>query len=86
MISEARSRLVAVTSLRTLICAPPEVPLREVGDTTIYKVTPDADRDTVINTMHRYSLMALPVVEAHGTMVGIITINDVLDMVLPERG
>jgi magnesium transporter len=78
-------RLVAVMSLRTLICSKPEQSLREIALTTIYKVAPDDAAETVISLMHKYSLMALPVVEDSGTMLGLITINDVLDLVLPER-
>jgi magnesium transporter len=79
-------RLTGVLSLHELIRAEPLLPLRALATEAIHSVTPDDDTDSVIELMHRYSLTGLPVVGAAGEMIGVITITDVLDLLLPERG
>jgi CBS domain-containing protein len=79
-------RLIGVISLHELIRAEPVTPLREVAEFGVHKVAPDADTDTVIELMHRYSLTGLPVVQEDGRMIGVVTITDVLDLLRPERG
>jgi CBS domain-containing protein len=78
-------RLMGVLSLHELIRAEPVTPLRELAEAGVHKVAPNDDKDTVIELMHRYSLTGLPVVQPDGRMIGVVTITDVLDLLMPER-
>lgn len=79
-------RLVGVVGLADLLRADPLRPLRDLTAPTLHKVNPDDDTDAVVDLMHRYSLTGVPVVEPDGRLIGVVTVIDVLDLLLPERG
>lgn len=76
--------LVGVLSLRKLITAPPLTPLREIMNTEVIRVTTDVDQEEVANLVRKYNLRALPVVDLTNTLVGRITVDDVLDVIEEE--
>ncbi|MDI3299190.1 MAG: CBS domain-containing protein [Bacillota bacterium] len=78
-------RLVGTLSLRDLIVAPPDRPLSAVMHRRVVSVPLEADEETVVDVMARYDFLALPVVDEQGRLQGIITYDDVMDVVL-ERG
>jgi CBS domain-containing protein/sporulation protein YlmC with PRC-barrel domain len=78
--------LIGVLSLRDLIMSEPEAKLEDLMQTRLLSVLPqDSDRD-VAETMNKYNLLAIPVVDAENHMLGIITVDDVLEMLVPDRG
>ena len=76
-------RLVGVISLRDLIVSPPERRVADFMITHVRSVRLDADVEEVAHTFERYKLLALPVVDEHGALQGIITIDDTLEQLLP---
>ena len=76
-------RLVGVLSLRDLIVAPPATPIGEVMIDEPVAVAVDADRDDVASVVARYNLLAVPVVDGDGRLVGIVTVDDAIDTILP---
>jgi magnesium transporter len=82
---DAQDRLRGVFSLRDLVVAPPDVPVREVMRTDLVTVRPDTDREEAARTLEKYDLLALPVCDAQGRMLGIITADDLL-RVTEEEG
>ncbi|MBI3975709.1 MAG: magnesium transporter [Armatimonadetes bacterium] len=78
------ARLTGVLSLRALIVAPPEAPVREIMQTTLVTANPWADRDEVARLIEKYDLLALPVVDAAGRLLGIVTADDILEVVQEE--
>ena len=76
-------RLVGVLSLRDLIVAPPGTPIGEVMIEEPFAVDVTADRDDVASLVARYNLLAVPVVESDGRLVGIVTVDDTIDTILP---
>jgi CBS domain-containing protein len=76
-------RLVGVLSLRDLIVAPPTKPIGEVMIDEPVAVAVDADRDDVASVVARYNLLAVPVVDGTGRLVGIVTVDDAIDTILP---
>ena len=76
-------RLVGVLSLRDLIVAPPSKPIGEVMIDEPVAVPVTADRDDVASVVARYNLLAVPVVDADGVLVGIVTVDDAIDTILP---
>jgi CBS domain-containing protein len=76
-------RLVGVLSLRDLIVASPAAPIGEVMIEEPVAVDVTADRDDVASVVARYNLLAVPVVDDAGRLVGIVTVDDAIDTILP---
>ena len=83
VIDEAE-RLLGVLSLRELIIAKPQTVVKDIMHTKIVTVSDQEDTQEVAELINKYGLLALPVVDAEGIMLGIITVDDVLEIVMPE--
>ena len=83
VIDDAR-HLHGFVSLRTLILARPEAAVAELMDQDVISVRVDDDQEVVANRMARYDFIAMPVVDDQGRLVGIITHDDVLDVLQQE--
>lgn len=83
-VTEQDERLVGVTSLRELLLAEPSRPLAEIMETKIIKVAPEEDVEVVAEQMSKYDLVAIPVVDNEGYLLGIVTIDDIMDVVRRE--
>ena len=77
-------RLIGLVTLRALIIANPEQEISEIMQTNVIKVTTDTDKETVANLLKKYDLIALPVVDNEDRLVGIITIDDAIDVIEEE--
>jgi CBS domain-containing protein len=77
-------RLVGATTLRDVVLANPETPLAGIMDDDIVQIAADADEEEVGRLMTKYDLLAIPVVDAERRPLGIVTLDDALDVVLPE--
>jgi magnesium transporter len=66
---------------RNLIVNPPNLPLRQVMRSILHKVTPEATRDEVVDLVERYKIPALPVVDEDNFLVGVITYEDVVEVI-----
>ncbi|MCB1872028.1 MAG: magnesium transporter [Chromatiaceae bacterium] len=77
-------KLMGVISIRQLLLAKPKTPLREVMNSRIISVTTDADREIVAQLVDKYRLLAIPVVDASGCLVGMVTVDDVFDVLESE--
>jgi magnesium transporter len=80
---DAQSRLQGAVSLETLILSPPDKKVRELMIPPI-SVGVAADQESVVQTLRHYDFLAVPVVDADGKMLGIITHDDALDVALEE--
>jgi len=72
--------LVGVSSLRQLVVESPDRPLKEFMATDIVSVKPYTDREEVARLVSRYDYLAVPVVDDDNQMVGIVTVDDVIDI------
>lgn len=77
-------QLVGVTSLRALLTHSPSTKLKEIMETEVITVSPETDQEEVARIVSRYDLLALPVVDVHRKMLGIVTIDDVVDVIKEE--
>jgi Mg2+ transporter MgtE len=77
------AHLVGVLSLRDLIVARPETTIAEVMIDDPVAVAVDADHDDVASVVARYNLLAVPVLDAERHLVGIVTVDDAIDTILP---
>lgn len=81
----ANKIIKGVVSLRELLMAEPAAKLQEVMQTRVIFVLPDDDHEKVAELLNKYSLLAIPVVTADDKMLGIITVDDVLEILIPDR-
>ncbi len=81
---DSAQHLQGVLSLRDLIVAPPDRPIREIMIRDVVTVRPDASVEEVAAVLSKYNLLALPVVDEEDRLQGIVTVDDALDEVLPD--
>jgi len=77
-------RLVGVVSLRQLVVVPPWTRVEDIMDPEIIQVRADADQEEAARLMSRYDLLALPVVDHLGHLLGVITHDDLVDVLEDE--
>jgi len=81
----ADRRLIGVVSLRDLLMATDETKVAEVMRPEVVKVAAEAPRAEAVRLIREYDLIALPVVNGGGAMVGIVTIDDAMDVAEREE-
>lgn len=81
---DAERRLVGFVSLHDLILARPSARIDSIMQRDVISVPVNADREDVAQTMARYDFLAIPVVDADRRLVGIVTHDDVIDVVVQE--
>ncbi len=77
-------KLVGVISLRQLVVVKPETPLKDFMVTDIYSVRTDMDQEEVAKVVARYDILAVPVVDENNRLMGIVTVDDVIDIFRQE--
>ncbi|RIH85429.1 magnesium transporter [Calidithermus roseus] len=81
---DVAGRLEGVVSLRDLIVADPKTRVREIMNPDVKYVRTDTDQEVVARMMADYNFQVLPVVDENGVLSGIITIDDVVDVIEEE--
>lgn len=77
-------RLVGVVSLRQLVIASPSARISDIMDTDIISVQAGVDQEEAARLMARYDLLALPVVDEENHLLGVITHDDLVDVLEEE--
>lgn len=73
-------RLVGVVPLRGVVLSPARTPVRDLMATNVVTVNATSDQERAAQMVGQYNLLALPVVNDNGEMLGIITVDDVIDI------
>lgn len=81
---DALQRLTGVVPIRRLVTAQPDTPIRDLAIREMLSTGPDADQEEVAQLVARYDLLAIPVTDVDGTMLGVITVDDVIDVITEE--
>jgi len=81
---DLRRHLVGVISLRRLLLVSPATPLKRIMTTDITSVRTDTDQEEVARLVASYNLLAIPVVDEENKLVGVITVDDVIDVIKDE--
>ncbi len=84
-VTDDRRKLLGVVSLRTLLLALPTAFIHKLMETDVVSVATDMSSQDVAATIARYDLLALPVVDGEGRMLGIVTVDDAIDAIMPEK-
>ncbi len=82
---DAEGRLRGVLSLRNLIIAPPTAPVADIMRRDVESVRLDDPEEEVARKLVRYDLLAVPVVDEEDRLKGVVTVDDVVDLVMPRR-
>ncbi|MBD6617995.1 magnesium transporter [Komarekiella sp. 'clone 1'] len=83
-VTDDNRTLVRVVSLRQLLFTFPDVLIRDIASDRVIKVRTETPQEEVAQIMKRYDLIAIPVVDREDRLVGIITIDDVMDILEEE--
>lgn len=83
-VTDDNRKLVSVVSLRQLLFTIPDVLIRDIASHRLIKVRTDTPDEEVAQLMKRYDLIALPVVDREDRLVGIVTVDDVVDILEEE--
>ena len=76
-------KLVGVLSIRELIVAQPYTPIAQIMEKDLITVDPEMDQRKVAEVVSKYNLLAVPVVDSGDKLLGIVTVDDVIDFILP---
>jgi magnesium transporter len=79
--TDREGRLVGVLSLRELLAAQPGAKISDIAWTEVESVSPYASREEVAQTTAKYDLVAVPVVSESGHVMGVVTVDDVIDAI-----
>jgi len=82
---EPGGRLSGVASLRDLILADGGATFRDVMSEQVYSLSPEMDQEEVARLLRKYDFTAMPVVDARDRLLGIVTVDDVMDAVEEEQ-
>lgn len=83
-VTDNYNHLVGVLSLRQLLMVTPEKLLKEVMATDVISVSTDRDQEEVAKVVEKYNLLAVPVVNELNKLMGIITVDDIIDVIREE--
>jgi magnesium transporter len=81
---DADQRLLGVVSFRDLLTAPPDRRVREIMHTDVVTVDEEMDQEAVSKLFAAHDFLAIPVVDADGHMHGVVTVDDIVDVVQEE--
>jgi magnesium transporter len=81
----ADKRLLGVVSLRDMLLSTPSAKLADVMTENIFAVSPETDQEEVARTMAKYDFSALPVIGPDRKLLGVITVDDVMDVLTQEQ-
>lgn len=81
---DERQRLLGVVSFRTLFNSAGSGLVRDIMETDVVSVPEDMDQESVARLVSQHDLIAVPVVDADGRVVGIVTVDDIVDVVQAE--
>ena len=78
-------KVVGVVSLADAVLAAPDTPLASLVESALITVEPDAPAGECARLIAKYDLLSLPVLDINGAMLGLITVDDILDEFVPEE-
>ena len=79
-----RRRLIGIVSAKDLMTTDDDVQIRDLMETEIISVGTHTDKEDVAQLFTRYDFLAIPVLDAEGLMVGIVTFDDAMDVMVEE--
>ncbi len=82
---DRQKKLVGTVDLRDLLSSPRNTKLIDIMDDQVVSVEPEVDQEEVAQVVSKYDLQAIPVVSSKGSILGIITVDDIIDVINEEH-
>lgn len=83
-VMDSKRTLEGVVTVKDLLMNPYETVLRDIMDTNVIKAVTTDDQEEVMDKFQRYDLLSLPVVDQENRLVGIVTVDDIVDVMEQE--
>lgn len=83
-VTDKNRKLEGIVSLRSLVVSPEDELLTELMETDVISVNTHDDQETVAGVFKKYGFLALPVVDRENRLTGIITVDDIMDVIEQE--
>ncbi len=83
-ITYGEEKLAGVVSLRELLSHPPHRQLKNIMNPNVISVSTDTDQGEVAHVVSQYNILAVPVVDSNYKLVGIVTVDDIIDVIREE--
>ncbi len=83
-VTDSTRRLEGVVTVKDLLLSPYEEKIEDLMDTHVIKATTTEDREAVVDSFNKYDLLSLPVVDKEDRLVGIVTVDDAVDVMEQE--
>lgn len=83
-VMDSKRTLEGVVTVKDLLMNPYETVLRDIMDTNVIKAVTTDDQEAVMDKFQRYDLLSLPVVDQENRLVGIVTVDDIVDVMEQE--
>jgi magnesium transporter len=83
-VTDEEQHLKGVVSLKQVILVNPKLELKEIMNSEIYKVDAFTDQEEVASVVANYNLIAIPVVDEVGKLIGVVTVDDIIDIIQEE--
>ena len=83
-VTDKNRRLIGIVTARQLLIAAPEVLVSEIMDDAVISVNTNDDKEEVALLLERYGFLAMPVVDNENRLVGIVTVDDAMEVIKEE--
>ncbi len=83
-ITHSEGKLAGVISLRELLMNSPDKKLKDIMNSNVISVSTDTDQGEVAHVVSQYNILAVPVVDSSYSLVGIVTVDDIIDVIREE--
>lgn len=80
-----KGNLIGFLSLKNLILAPSDRLIKDIMDEKVISVKADLDQEEAIQIIRKYDFLALPVTDEYGKLIGIVTVDDIMDVIREEN-
>ncbi len=84
-VTDANRHLIGITTVKELLLASPDAKIGDIMETNVIYVDTNEDKEHVANLFDKYDFLAMPVVDTETRLVGIITFDDVIDVIQEEN-
>ncbi|MBU3933255.1 MAG: magnesium transporter [Candidatus Omnitrophica bacterium] len=84
-VTDQENRLIGSVSLQDIFLAKEDLPIRKIMHKRVIKVHAEQDQEEVAKTVRKYNLLVLPVIDKDKKLAGIVTVDDILDVVRDEN-
>ncbi len=81
---DEKRRLIGTCDLRDLLTSPKQVPIHTIMNESVVTVEPETDQEITAQVVSKYDLKALPVVSKSNQILGIVTVDDIIDVIVEE--